>query len=169
MRVFKCAISGDEMFSDSHKIKLIDDAIYEVDAKFVNVSNKVDDSLIGANPSAEEAGENLDDGVERVIDLVHGNRLCETHFDQKGFKVYLKDYLKKVKELVAKKDPARVESFQKAVETYMKNVLANFKDYQFFIGEKMDPNGCVALMNYREDGMTPYFVFLKDGLVEEKY
>ncbi|GAA53077.1 translationally-controlled tumor protein homolog [Clonorchis sinensis] len=78
------------MFSDSHKIKLIDDAIYEVDAKFVNVSNKVDDSLIGANPSAEEAGENLDDGVERVIDLVHGNRLCETHFDQKGFKVYLK-------------------------------------------------------------------------------
>ena len=26
----------------------------------------------------------------------------------------------------------------------------------------------VALMNFREDGVTPYMLFFKDGVVEEK-
>ena len=26
----------------------------------------------------------------------------------------------------------------------------------------------VVLMNYREDGVTPYMLFFKDGLIEEK-
>lgn len=33
----------------------------------------------------------------------------------------------------------------------------------------MDPTGMVALCYYGEDGMTPRFLFFKDGLVEEKY
>jgi hypothetical protein len=33
----------------------------------------------------------------------------------------------------------------------------------------MNPEGMIVLMNYREDGMTPYFVYFKDGLIEEKY
>ena len=32
----------------------------------------------------------------------------------------------------------------------------------------MDGGGMVALMNYREDGITPYMLFFKDGVVEEK-
>lgn len=32
----------------------------------------------------------------------------------------------------------------------------------------MDPEGMVALLNYREDGITPYFTFFKDGLKQEK-
>ena len=35
-------------------------------------------------------------------------------------------------------------------------------------GESMNPDGMVTLLNYREDGVTPYFVFWKDGLKEEK-
>jgi hypothetical protein len=30
----------------------------------------------------------------------------------------------------------------------------------------MDPDGMVVLMNYREDGITPYMIFWKDGLRE---
>ncbi|KAF5402914.1 Translationally controlled tumor-associated [Paragonimus heterotremus] len=150
MRVYKDLISGDEMFTDSHVPKLIDGAIYEIDAKFITVSNTLDDRLLGANPSAEEAEEKVDDGSERVIDLVHASRLVETNFEKKSFTLYLKDYLKKVKEAVAAKDPSRVPDFEKAVQGYMAKVLKNFSDYQ-------------------EDGITPYFVILKDGLVEEKY
>ena len=29
--------------------------------------------------------------------------------------------------------------------------------------------GMIVLMNYREDQITPYFTYFKDGLVEEKY
>ena len=32
----------------------------------------------------------------------------------------------------------------------------------------MEPTGMVALCFYKEDGMTPYFWFFKDGLEEEK-
>ncbi|KAA3673427.1 uncharacterized protein DEA37_0011317 [Paragonimus westermani] len=167
--VLSAFVLGDEMFTDSHVPKLIDGAIYEIDAKFITVSNALDGRLLGANPSAEDGEEKVDDGSERVIDLVHASRLVETNFEKKSFTSYLKDYLKKVKEAVAAKDPSRVPDFEKAVQGYMLKVLKNFSDYQFFIGESMDPNGCVALMNYREDGVTPYFVILKDGLVEEKY
>jgi hypothetical protein len=48
-------------------------------------------------------------------------------------------------------------------------ILDTFKDWQFFYGESgIDGNGMVALMNYREDGITPYMLFFKDGVVEEK-
>jgi len=32
----------------------------------------------------------------------------------------------------------------------------------------MNPEGMVALLNYRADGVTPYFTFWKDGLKEVK-
>ena len=35
-------------------------------------------------------------------------------------------------------------------------------------GEKMNPEGMCALMDFREDGTTPYMLFFKDGLEEEK-
>jgi hypothetical protein len=39
----------------------------------------------------------------------------------------------------------------------------------FFLGEKQESDGMVVLMDYREDGITPYFWYIKDGILEEKY
>ena len=48
-------------------------------------------------------------------------------------------------------------------------ILDTLKDWQFFYGESgVDGGGMVALMNFREDGVTPYMLFFKDGVVEEK-
>jgi hypothetical protein len=49
-------------------------------------------------------------------------------------------------------------------------ILGGIKEnkFNFYTGEKMDPNGMVALLNYRDDGVTPYFIFFKDGLEEIK-
>ena len=48
-------------------------------------------------------------------------------------------------------------------------ILDTFKDWQFFYGESgVDGGGMVAVMNFREDGVTPYMLFFKDGVVEEK-
>ncbi|XP_035532813.1 translationally-controlled tumor protein homolog [Morone saxatilis] len=44
----------------------------------------------------------------------------------------------------------------------------DFKNLQFFLGESMNPDGMVGLLNYREDGVTPYMLFFKDGLLAEK-
>ena len=51
----------------------------------------------------------------------------------------------------------------------IKHILANFKNYQFFIGENLNPDGVVALLDYTEDDVTPCVVFLKDGFVMEKW
>lgn len=88
-------LSGDEMFSDSYKMKLVDDVIYEVTGTLVNRSS--DFKLEGANPSAEEASDDCDAVTETGVDVVINHRLCETYAfnDKKAYLGYLKDYMKK--------------------------------------------------------------------------
>lgn len=73
---------------------------------------------------------------------------------------------------IAKKLKAESEdlanAFQAKAPAHLKKIIANIKDYEFYIGESMNPDGMVALLNYREDGVTPYFTLFKDGLKEEK-
>ena len=39
---------------------------------------------------------------------------------------------------------------------------------KFFSGESMAPHGAVGLLDFREDGITPFMLFFKDGLEMEK-
>jgi Translationally controlled tumour protein len=57
------------MFSDTYRIKLVSEVIYEVTGKLE--SRKIGDvQLDGANPSAEEADEGTEDAVESGVDIV---------------------------------------------------------------------------------------------------
>lgn len=171
MLVYKDVISGDELFSDSYPIKLVDDLYYEVEGKNISMSNDIDEALIGGNKAAEpgDEDESVDASVTKGINVVLTHRLVETGFTKDSFKDWLKTYMKALKERVEKKTPERVAAFQKGMSTWAKDVLANFGDYSFYIGESMDINGMTVLMGYREDQITPYFIFFKDGLQEEKY
>jgi hypothetical protein len=106
--------------------------------------------------------------METVNNVVHSMRLQPTTFDKKSYLTYLKGYMKRVKAHLAEKDPQRVEAFEKSAQTYAKKIVAGFKDWEFYTGDKMDPDAMVVLLNYREDGTTPYLVFFKDGLKVEK-
>ncbi|KAK5063699.1 hypothetical protein LTR16_010234, partial [Cryomyces antarcticus] len=118
---------------------------------------------IGANPSAEEADEGLEEGQTQVIDVVHSFRLNETQFDKKSYLSHLKTYMKKVKEAMKNNGSSddEVKEFEKSAAGYAKKIVAGFKDYEFLIGESMDPDGMVILLNYREDGVTPYVTVWK--------
>ncbi len=50
-----------------------------------------------------------------------------------------------------------------------KDILKNYDEYRFYLGESMNIDGMVVLQFYREDGLTPVFIHFKDGLREEKY
>jgi hypothetical protein len=50
-----------------------------------------------------------------------------------------------------------------------KEILTKFDEYRFYLGESMNIDGMVVLQYYREDGLTPVFIYFKDGLREEKY
>jgi hypothetical protein len=51
--------------------------------------------------------------------------------------------MKKVKEALKAKGASdeTVDEFQKGASAFAKKIVANFKDYDFYIGESMDPDG----------------------------
>jgi len=167
MLLFSDILTDDEMFSDAFPMKTVDDIVYEVDCQLVTVKPGADVD-IGGNPSAEEAEEALEDGAIQVNNIAHSFRLQSTSFDKKSYLTYLKGYMKAIKAKLVETKPNRVEAFEKGAATYAKKIVANFKDFEFYTGESMNPDGMVALLNYREDGVTPYFTFWKDGLKEVK-
>ncbi len=62
-----------------------------------------------------------------------------------------------------------IKAFQSGAQNYFtKHIAPNFKDFDFYTGESMDPDGMVVLLNYREDGITPYITIWKGGLTEMK-
>ncbi|KAJ6515849.1 translationally controlled tumor protein [Mycena sanguinolenta] len=166
MLLYEDIITGDEMFSDAFPVKIVDDIVYEVDCAMIVV--KEGDVDIGANPSAEEQEESLEEGAKQVNNVVHSFRLQSTAFDKKSFLTYLKGYMKAVKTKLGETNPDRVDAFEKGAQNFAKKLVGNFKDYEFYTGETMNPDGMIALLNYREDGVTPYFTFWKDGLKEIK-
>ena len=95
IKFFLPFFQGDEMFSDTYKIKLINEVLYEVTGKHETRTDG-DVVLAGSNPSAEEADEGNDSNTTSGVDIILNHRLCETGFgDKKQFTVYLKDYMKK--------------------------------------------------------------------------
>ncbi|XP_021113899.1 translationally-controlled tumor protein-like [Heterocephalus glaber] len=76
--------------------------------------------------------------------------------------------LYEIKGKLEEQRPERVKPFMTGATEQIKYILANFKNYQFFIGANMNPDGMVALLDYREDGVTPFMISFKDGLETEK-
>jgi len=171
MIIYKDLLTGDEMFTDSSKVKLVDGAIYEVECR--HITRRVGDvELAGSNPSAEELEEGCEDAVESGLDLVLNQRLVETAFTKSDYKNYLKTYTKalqeKWKELEWNEEQTGIAK-TKLTEA-VKKVLPKLDDFQFFLGESTNPDGMVALLEYRENesGEVPIMMFFKHGIDEEK-
>jgi len=156
------------MFSDAFPLKLVDDMVFEVECQMITI--KEGDVDIGANPSSEDQDEGVEDGAQTVNNVAHSFRLQATSFDKKSYMVHIKDYMKKVKASLEKSKPDQVDAFTKGAQTFVKKALPLIDkgEYDFYTGESMNPDGMVALLGYREDGITPFFIFWKHGLKEVK-
>jgi len=169
MIIYRCLISNDEMFSDVYKVKVSENGIfYEVEGKTVTRTEGFDEALISANASAEEVSESNESSSISGVDIVLNHKLQETGFDKKQYMTYVKEYVKAIKAKLQESSPDRVEGFMADIQPEVKKIIGNIKNYQFFTGESMNPEGMVGLLDYREDGITPYMLFFKDGLLVEK-
>ena len=169
MIIFKDFLTGDEVLSDSYDLKEVGGVVYEADCAMIELGAVNVDT--GANASAEEAEEGVDDAAVKVNNIVHSFRLQSTTFDKKSYLAYLKGYMKSVKAKLQEKgkDADVITAFEKGAQAYVKEkLLPNFKDFEFYTGESMDPDGMIILLNYREDGTTPYIIVWKHGLDEMK-
>ena len=143
---------------------------------------------IGANASAEEADEGLEDSSKSVIDVVDGFRLNFLGDEASGTRAFKtkKDYLTQLKGRFAEQssptprtalvlppnlnqsanlhrrragflkkvveklkeqgaDEEKVKAFQTGAQNYYtKHIAPNFKDFDFYTGESMDPDGMYA-------------------------
>ena len=98
----------------------------------------------GANASAEEAEDALEEGSETVNNLVYSFRLQPTQFDKKTYFSYLKGYLKSVKDKMAGAGatPDEIKDWETKASAFVKKkLLPNFGDYEFYTGESMDVDG----------------------------
>merc|ERR1711892_904599 len=156
MMIYKDVFTGDELFSDTYPMKLVDNCMYEVYGK--HITRKADEGTDGSSESG--------------VDLVLNHRLVETGFgNKKDYTIYLKDYMKKViKHLEDNGRTAEVDEFKKNINGVMKELLGKFKDLHFFTGESMDAEAMILIMDYREhEGEErPVVLAFKHGLDEEK-
>ncbi|KAK3682664.1 Mss4-like protein [Podospora appendiculata] len=168
MIIFKDVITGDELLSDSYDLTEVDGVAYEADCAMITEGAVQVDT--GANASAEEAEEETEDTAVKVNNIVHSFRYSATSFDKKSYLTYLKGYMKAIKAYLGEqgKSAEEIKDFETKAGAFAKKVLGNFKDYEFYTGESMNPDGMVILLNYREDGVTPYVTIWKHGVKGEK-
>ncbi|AEE75847.1 translationally controlled tumor protein-like [Arabidopsis thaliana] len=167
MLVYQDLLTGDELLSDSFPYKEIENGIlWEVEGKWVTVGAV--DVNIGANPSAEEGGEDegVDDSTQKVVDIVDTFRLQEQPtYDKKGFIAYIKKYIKLLTPKLSEEDQA---VFKKGIEGATKFLLPRLSDFQFFVGEGMHDDSTLVFAYYKEGSTNPTFLYFAHGLKEVK-
>ncbi|PNY30039.1 Translationally-controlled tumor protein [Tolypocladium capitatum] len=196
MKIYNDILTGDEIISDSYDLKEIDGIVYEADCAMITEEAVNIDT--GANASAEGGDDDaVEDQAIKVNNIIRSFRLQSTQFDKKGYLGYLKGaqttspsacpwgpfahiatniaasvgYLKAVKAALQERgaDADTITTFEKGAQAYVKDkLLPNFKDFEFYTGESMNPDGLIVLLNYRDDGVTPYVIIWKHGVKETK-
>lgn len=174
MKIFKCLITGDEVLADTFKMELKDNCYYVVEGKMTTVSNKIDEALLGSNPSAEEQDEGTDDSAVSGVDVVINHKLMEIQMDKKSFKTYSQKFCKSALAKLQEKEAEGVvpkgqaEAFKSNAPAFFKMIMGNLDDYQLYGSEHFydDDNG--TLLYCKWEGETPKFYFMKDSVEEEK-
>lgn len=158
MIIFKDVFTGDEVGSDSFPLEEKDDVIYQLQGKMITVREGSYD--IGCSGDVPEEESAAGEDVRSVIDVVEAFKLQEMPFDKKSFMTYIKGYMKRVKEHLEANKADRVQTFMTGAQNFVKKMLGEFDDYQFYSGESMDLEAMVIICKYLEDGVTPYVVGL---------
>lgn len=166
MIIYEDIFTGHELFSDAYPTKLIDDLIYESNGLVISIDNSIDESAIGGNASAEaEDDGGAEDVKETAINLVYAFKLKKYDMDPKAYKKYISAYGKKLVKQVTDSGatPEEISAFKGKLQTKVLEIIKNFADYDVYINEDYNTEGMLPLLNYREDGSTPYFTYFHAG------
>ncbi|CRH00559.1 histamine-releasing factor, putative [Plasmodium relictum] len=171
MKVYKDVFTNDEVCSDSY----IQEDPFGI-SEFRNIAFEVKSNKrikgnedYGIADNSEEAQEGMGADVEHVIDIVDSFQLTSTSFSKKEYSTYIKNYMQKVVKYLEEKKPDRVEVFKTQAQPFIKHILTNFSDFEFYMGESLDMEAGLIYSYYKGEELTPRFVYISDGLYEEKY
>jgi Translationally controlled tumour protein len=79
-------------------------------------------------------------------------------------------YIKRLNNTLKAKEGGEEKSkeFQSGAAAALKKLSANVADYDIYMGDSMNNEGMYILVNFREDGITPFATIWKHGLEEMK-
>lgn len=82
----------------------------------------------------------------------------------------IKPFLKNLKAyLIEQKKEDRVEKFMAGAQTFIKKVVSNFDDYEFYTGSSESLEGSIVLSFWEDESASgPMFYLFKDALKEVK-
>lgn len=173
MIIYKDIFSGDELSSDSFPMKVVDDIIFEFQGKYVT-RKEGEIVLAGANASAEEESEAMDESVQRGVDIVLNHQLVEMPVYQSTgvFKEWVKEYVKKLVDRLKADGMGddELKTFKTKIQGYVSSLLKKerFENLQFYSGAGENAaDGQLAIMEYRDD--VPYVMIVKQGVHVEKF
>ena len=131
MKTYRDVFSGDELFSDTYKVSLVDNMMYEVLGKYK--STKEDKVVLEGNFGFCADYEATTSG----IDIILNHKLVNTGFgEKKNFSKYLMCYREKVLKYLEENDrTAEIDEFKSNINNVMKEMMGKFKDLQFFTGK----------------------------------
>ncbi|XP_059537217.1 translationally-controlled tumor protein-like [Myotis daubentonii] len=155
MVIYQDLTNHDEMFSNIYKIWEIAGGLrLEVEGKMVSrTQGNTDDSLFGGNASAESPeGKGPKSTVITGGDIIMNHHLQGTSLTKGAYKKHVKG------------DMNPITGFMTGAAEQIEPILANLKNHQFSVGENMHPDGMVAMLDHREDGVISILTFVKDGL-----
>ncbi|KAE8355964.1 Mss4-like protein [Aspergillus coremiiformis] len=177
MIIYKDVISGDEVLADTFKIQEVDKVLWECDCRKYMKSTNEDFELEGANPSAEGGDEDGGEGEKVMVhDIEDQFRLVWLKTEEglkpskDAFKSHLKNYMKKVlgKLQETGASEATISEFKSGAPAAVKKILGNYDNYDVLMGQSMDGDAMHILIDFRDDGVTPYATLWKHGLEEMK-
>lgn len=168
MLVYTDIFSHEEIISDSYEMKWVFDNVgVEIESKYITKGEENID--IGCGNAFGGGGDDEGDAeVEKVLDLIDAFRYQSTSFTKGQFTSYVKGYMKKVKEYLAEKKPERVTPFMTGAKDMVKFILERFDDFEFYTPESYDTDNCIIMAYWKEEALTPTFIYFMDGLKEEK-
>ncbi|KAF3827798.1 hypothetical protein GH733_001033, partial [Mirounga leonina] len=122
MIIYEDLPSHVEMFSDISKIQEIADGLC------LKAEGKMWKCLLES-----WEGEGTKSTVIPGVNIVMNHHLQETSCTEKAYRRCIKDYTKSIKGKLEEQRTERVKPFMTGAAEQIKRILANFKNYQFFI------------------------------------
>lgn len=178
MLIYKDLFTGVELCSDTYPCQVLDGVMICVTGKYITEKTELNSANFGANASEEnpDDGGGEDPSAVSGVDVVLANRLVETGFKKKEYLVHIKSYVARVvASLEGKKTKEEIAEIKTALQKNVKNIIVDFADFQFFMGEIQDDateEGMMIPLRYEKcektDKDVPKMYFFKQGLIEEK-
>ena len=171
MKVYFDVFSNDELISDSYPATLeYNNVIMVVPSRMIVKGNENIDIGRGNEFGGGGEDEAVDASVERVNEIIHCSGLQETSFTKKEYVTMLKAYMQRLRKHLDAVNPERVHGFMEGASAFGKWVVGHFEEFKFYTGANYDQSAMIVLSYYKvAEDEAPHFLFIKDGLREEKY